>query len=331
MLVERGVIKVGVEIEVPAWNNGRTYEDVCAELIEHDYMMGPHSLWTEHHEYHCNCTRGGCMTVKKGVLLNRPLVSMTYDASLPREGAEFIMSPILLTEEGMKHFHRIWNIIVEDAEWTDELENWYENGTCSPSTHLHVSATKKEYDGYAPTPTAYHNLPDNVWHALGLFSPELFLLADLCNYRRGINYRWPTKESILLDTSSTPEHHGFIHVKKLIPDKISYIEWRLFEAAYDDWEYIEAATYLSAALTRGLLNHKQYQRLMSLGYANAYDPQFLYQAAEARSIEKVLEAVDLERLSSLEMVALTNIDDDDYGREVITKLFERANKKVGAS
>src|SRR5690606_41061365 len=84
MLVERGVVKVGIEIEIPTWKNGRDYRAVVRDLLNAGYMMGGERNWQEIHTYGCQCEYG-CGLVRSGDVYVPPLVSATYDSSLPCE------------------------------------------------------------------------------------------------------------------------------------------------------------------------------------------------------------------------------------------------------
>ncbi len=319
---DKGILKVGLEIEVCAWKYHRRYQDVAAELVAHKngYMQGPVSLWSEWHTYHCSCDAGGCRQVRRGDIIVPPLVSMTYDATLPSTGAEFVISPILLADgsEGMLMLKEIWDIIVKDAVWTTEGQGVNGAESVSPSIHIHVSANK-ELDKSNPWAqgVSYSN---DIVHALELFSPELFALAALGREnRRGLQFRLPNRLSVFHD--STGAHHGFVHVRAAVPDSVAYIEWRLFEAAYDSWEYLERVIYLSSVLTRSLLQRDGLGRLMAKGYEDMYDEMDLFEATRRNDLNAVLRLVSRVRLASLRELCLNQIDDDQYGFHLIDDMF----------
>ncbi len=322
MLIDRGIIKIGLEIEVAAWDSGRTYQLVAADLIDAEYMQGPPSIWAEWHTYHCSCKRGGCREIRRGDLIVPPLVSVTYDASLPATGGEFIMSPILLADgsSGMDDMHNIWDIVTEHAVWTMEGQNIH-GGNVSPSVHLHVSATKTEEGSYY----AQHYVSD-IMHALELFSPELFALAelDIVN-RRGLKYRLPNRYSI---EYAEANHHGFIHVRSASPGRSVYIEWRLFEAAYNSWEYVQRSAYLAAVLTRALLDRQTLGNLTSRGYEPMYDDDQLDLAVKRDDLNLILAMVDRHRLDSLRQICLEQIDDDPIGFHILDDMFMKVENTV---
>lgn len=322
MLIEQGVVRVGMEIEVAEWTN-RTYQEVCADLIDAQYMIGPPEIWEEHHGYHCSCERGGCRIVRQGHLLDHPLVSMTYDASLPKHGAEFITSPVLMANFGLNQLKEIWNIVTHQAEWRDDQLNYYEEYNCSPSVHMHVSATLN--NKYMP---ASHSTKQDIMHALELFSPELFAIADLTKYRRKLNFRWPTREAIEKDDNPNAHHHGFIHVREWVPERISYIEWRLFEAAYDDWDYILATTYLSAVITRALLDVNVLNSMMNIGYQYPVNRHQLNNAITTQSVGSVINCLDPDRIMFLEDLCIKHIEDDPDGTVVLKRIFKQLEESI---
>jgi len=245
---------------------------------------------------------------------------MTYDASLPKTGAEFIVSPILLADgsEGMLMLKDIWDIIVRDALWTTSGKGVNGASNVSPSVHIHVSANRPAARGNPwQQGQSYSN---DIIHALELFSPELFALASLGREeRRGLKYRLPNRLSVFHDEMGA--HHGFVHVRAAVPDSVTYIEWRLFEAAYDDWQYIERSIYLSSVLTRSLLEKEGLGRLMKYGYEDMYDEVDLFKATRADDLDTVLRLVSRQRLASLRETCLNQIDDDQYGFHIIDDMF----------
>ena len=319
---DKGILKVGLEVEVVAWNNSRTYQQVARDLIDHPkrYMQGPPEQWNEWHTYHCSCDPGGCRQVRRGDIIVPPLVSMTYDASLPATGAEFIVSPILLADgsEGMMMLKEIWDIIVKDAVWTTNGVGVNGAEQVSPSIHIHVSANKETLK---TSPWAQGvSYSNDIVHALELFSPELFALAALGREnRRGLKFRLPNRLSVYHDDVGA--HHGFVHVRAAVPNELTYIEWRLFEAAYDSWKYLERAIYLSSVLTRSLLQKEGLGRILSDGYKDPYNEMALFKATKRDDLDSVLGLVSRQRVASLRELCLNQIDDDMFGFHLIDDMF----------
>jgi hypothetical protein len=324
MLVERGIVRVGCEIEVAAFKNGVVYADVAAELIDAGYMEGVAGNWQEWHQYNCACELG-CGRVKRGDLLIPPIVSMQYDGSLPTAGAEFIVSPVLLIN-GMEEMRNIWEIVTKNAEWRNDLKAMRGTKKASPSIHLHVSATMPG-EGGAMDPEAYQRIAidprADVLHALSLFGPELLLLSDIEEFRRGLAFRQPWRKA-----DGKDNHHGFVHVKKIIPERLTYIEWRMFEAAYDNWEYLETAAYLSAGLTRALLRPEAYEQLMAEGYRNKVSALAIETVITQNDTAAALRLVAPARLAALQTLIEEELDDDDYGRGLVHERFVEVFDRV---
>jgi hypothetical protein len=322
MLVDTSVVRVGVEIEVPIWDNERTFHDVARELLAKDHMIGGETLWEEIHTYSCDCKAGGCRTVRSGDVIVPPIVSMTYDASLPETGAEFVTSTVLLADHSLDEIREIWDIVVKDAVWTDQLMDKYGNDKCSPSVHLHVSATTPQYSmkkyKIPSMATMEEGLKADGLHVLSLFVPELFALASTTSQRRGLHYRQPVR------WADKKGHHGFIDVRHFVPGELVYIEWRLFEAAYSSWEYVESCAFLASTLTRALLVEKTLNKLMAAGYSNKYDQKIMLAAFYEDDLEGVLALVDGERFNVLRDLCMREIEDDTRGGIMLARLFDRA-------
>lgn len=321
MHIDRGVLKVGLEVEVADWQPPVTSRDIMHALIDKQYMVGHKDLWMKTHQYHCSCDAGGCGIVRRGDIVVPPIVSATYDGTLPKKGAEFIVSPILLADNGIGYLQDIWGTIAPHARWRNDIMDIYDRPT-SPSVHLHVSATLK--NNYSRKDKQFS---DDILHALMLFSPEMFAIADSANVRRGLTYRLPTRQATM-DDDPQNGHHGFVQVRNANPGIQVYIEWRLFEAAYDNWDYLETCIYFAACLTRALLNKGTIAALMAAGYANPYDETAMDKAIKANKTEDVLAQVNKQRLNALFEIAYPQIDDDQYGSQLIAQLFDKLRTLV---
>lgn len=314
LLIERAVVKVGMEIEVAAWKGRRDWRTVVGELLDAEYMVDDGRDWAEMHQYHCNCN-AGCQPVRSGIpVYPKPLVSATYDASLPNDGAEFITSTIVIDDEGLADLKPIWDIVVKGADWRNDLPNRREDDLCSPSVHLHVSATTPEYlaGGSPINPDAAGQYMADVGHALSLYAPELFALAGTANVKRGVHFRMPARGR---------GHHDFIHVRSASPNESVYIEWRLFEADYESWEYIESCAFVAATLTRALLDSHAFATLMSAGYESPPDRDALADAVDNDDVDMIIDLVDQNRFNVLQRLCLNSLDDDQYGFRLLESLF----------
>lgn len=324
MEVSSSVVRLGLEVEVPMWEGGRSYHDVASDLVDAGFMRGPAWRWEEVHQYHCNCDEGGCNLVRRGDILEPPLTAMTYDASLPFSGAEFIVSPVLVDVDGLSRLEEIWNIIADGAVWqVPEGVLNRRDGPVSPSIHMHVSAVKTGVNGGRANRA--FDRSDDTFHLLGLFAPELFLLADLAGVRRGAYYRLPDRESVRMFGGGNGVHHGMVHVREMTTH-VSYIEWRVFEAVYQDWSYLFDRAYLAAALTRALLSPATFSILFSAGYAKPYDSGELAEAAGRDDVGRILDLVDQDRLGVLNRLVVEELADDEAGVLAVSRMFAQADK-----
>lgn len=320
MQIDHGIVKLGFEIEVPAWNAG-SYTSVAERLVEQGNMMSPVDQWDSTHTYHCDCLQGGCTYVRNGQVMYPPIVSMTYDGSLPEEGAEFVTTPIILGSTGLKHFKPIWETVCQDAVWTMELENIH-GGMCSPSIHVHASARAVDHDDHYGN----HQYRDELLQTLTLFAPEFYILADRPGQRRGTKYRLPTREAMYRDDQGT--HHGFVQVRSWNPGDYCYIEWRLFEAAYDSWEYMAQAAYLSATLSRALIHKENERTLTAVGNMFPHDDRALTEAGWDNRVHDVFGFANHERMDTLRQLCIQQISDDPEGEDLLRNMFAQAQERI---
>lgn len=313
MLPDLGVIKVGFEVEIPAYKNKVTWKDKAKKLLDQNYMLGDKENWRAIHRYRCNC-HSGCGYVRRGDVYVPPLVSATYDASLPEGGVEWVTSPVVLVQGGLEPIRPIWDIITEDAEWRRDLLNMRGTGYCSPSIHIHCSVTHAGAEDEYTEPT----VGEDMLHALYLFSPELLLMADTAGVRRGLMYRQPSRRA------DEGGHHGFVQIRRALLPTFLHIEWRMFEAVYNDFSYLEKAAYLSAVLTRGLSDETILNELLRTGLDVPFDAAVLQDATRREDVDDALALVSMERLTMLREACTDMIHDDPYGHRVINNFFEEA-------
>jgi hypothetical protein len=320
LIPDNGIVKVGMEIEIVKWKNSRTYQKVAADLIKAGFMTGQPSDWETFHNYGCKC-ENGCGLVRSGDTIYPPLVSLTYDASLPETGAEFVTSTVLLEENGLEELRSIWDIVVRSAVWDDQTINKHGNRS-SPSVHLHVSALTPgaETRGIPDGKSLLHN---DVIHALSLYGPEFIALASSAGYVRGLSFRKPIRNA---DQNG---HHGFIHLRRVNSGYV-YIEWRMFEAVYDNWDYIESSAYLAASLTRQLLQpDNTIATLMRGGYGGPFDQERLNEAVRRDDTPALLELFSLDRLIVLRELCVNGLQDDVRGQALLSDLFNKTEVSFG--
>ncbi len=314
MLIENGLIRVGLEIEVPYWRD-RDLNDVTDMLHEAGYIYGTHNAYEETHQYHCGCS-AGCSKVRAGKVMVPPIVAVQYDASLPSSGGEFITSPIIMGQFGINEIRPIWEIITEGAVWDDAIEAI--NGDySSPSIHLHISALAAGAANFDDEPIAH----SEVMTALEFFTPEIFTLSDLGDYKRGMTYRLPTRRQISHDNT----HHGWIQPRAIKYDRNVYLEWRLWEAEYGHWEYVNRAAYLGAALGRVMMSRDRVIDLIAKGAALSPD---LSKLDYATQVDHITQLLDADRLETLERIIVENLEDDTMGVQTITNMFEDARMRL---
>jgi hypothetical protein len=327
MLVENGIVRVGAEIEVAAWKTGHGYRSVAKKLLDAGFMEGTEDDWQRYHDYNCRCEKG-CARVRSGaVLLPNPLVSIQYDASLPDTGAEFIVSPVLLIN-GMEEMREIWQIVTDAAMWRGDMVSMRGQPNAAPSIHLHVSVLHPEdrpqdLGGLAAADRRGAQNVADLLHALSLFAPELLLLSDIEEFRRGLAFRQPWRHA-----DGRNGHHGFIDVRAFRPGREVYIEWRMFEAAYNDWNYLEAAAYVSAGLTRAMMNADTIPRLMGAGYQMPPPSIEIENAIRNNDTAAVLQLASPRRLGALRDIIEAEMYDDAYGANVIRRKFEEVERHV---
>lgn len=334
MLVNRGVTRLSLEIEVPEWT-GRKYIDVVQDLLNSGHMMGERRHWTAIHRYRCNCEYG-CRIVRSGAVIVPPLVSVSYDASLPDGGAEFVTSPIVMID-GLEPLREVWETVTRNAVWTDQKPDLRGEGLCSPSVHIHCSVTmpgggqvgdilgdaRARQRGELDRAMGGMRLTDtgnDILHALWLFSPELLLLADLAGVRRGLRFRQ------FLRQADQHGHHGFVHLRS-VQDDMLHIEWRLFEAAFDKFDYIEQAAYLAAVMTRALATYDNVVDMLAFGVTARFDRDLLERAVEREDVDAILALVSTQRLEFLYNLCIQQLDDDERGRDMLHAFFGAALRR----
>ncbi len=316
MLLDEGIIRVGMEIEIAAFADGVTYQDVIRQLLEAGYMDGGPEHWEQWHQYKCKCTYG-CARVASGDVLVPHRVAVQYDASLPESGAEFIVSPTLMNE-GLSEVRPVWDIITHDAEWRNDIPAM--RGMASPSIHLHVSVSKQT-DGIQPEVVG---MREDALHALSLFGPEMIGIVDEFPLRRGLAFRQPWRHA-----DGRNNHHGFLQIRKMLANSYAYVEWRMFEAEYDNFEYIETGAYLAAALTRALMHPQQLlPNLFRDGYTDPVDQNVLRHVIQNDDTDGLLRIVSPVRLELLRNILVDELQDDAYGTELIERRFEEVMRRV---
>lgn len=315
---DNSLTKVGYEIEVVSWENN-TYQDIADRLIEAEYLMDTPIGWETYHPYGCSCQEV-CGKVRSGDIFYPPLVSITYDATLPTTGAEFVTSTVPVSELALRDIKRIWEIVGDTAIWSngDVLDR--EGRPSMAGFHIHCSASlaAQRFQAGRRGGARMGSVADDINTLITLYSPELIALASVNNKTRGLRYRMPAR----YPEGEYMGHHGLAQLRVAAPQQV-YVEWRLWEAEYDDWDYVLGATYISAAFTRAMLNRGNLSQLMAAAWTNPVDEEMLIDLAADNAVEEVINLVHPERLAILREMLLRELSEDEFGQRAVENMFQK--------
>lgn len=318
------VPKFGVEIEVVRWKN-RTRTRVCKDLIEAELMSVDGKFDEQFHQYHCTCRV--CRAWSTGKVPWPIQVVQQYDASLPDEGGEFITSPMLCTELFMDGFKTVWDTVAKSADWTMNVPN--RRGTpSSPSIHVHVSV-ENPFKEVINARLARQ--------ALWGFLPELFAIAGVCGTDRGVEFRHPDPDmghhSAINICSMGRDEDGDVAVtglRQVRPRERNRqdgmrLEWRIWEAAYTDWEYTEGVVALSCAMTQ-LVANRDMAKLLDTSATLLDDGE--YDVSDANTTAQILNLFSSKRFSFLTETVLTAplVQEDPAIYNAIATLLARVER-----
>ena len=309
------VPKVGLELEVVEWE-GDTTDVVVASKLEAAGFM-PNNVYSQgEHAYHCTCET--CHNI--GSEAQFPVMwKMQYDASLPVEGAEFISSPFPVQEFFVENAMHAMQIISEDAVWSVDLPS-RDGAAASPGLHVHCHVAGPEIEGFT--------MPQlqNALRVYKNYIPELFLLADAAGVRRRLEFRLPTIE--MNAGGLTNGHHNFLAlagegITARRDDRTSLrLEWRLFEAAYENTDYLRGTIYLCAALTQLIVRRQAFSSISGVGALELWDDR------ECNSVDQIVEQWSETRFNFLREAVLsgTGLRDDPVGQACVDSLFTMAER-----
>lgn len=276
-----GVVpSIGYEIEVVQWSKRKDVE-VANELVAAGYM--PAGIYKSQHDYGCKCNT--CRTI--GYVATMPVVwKMQYDSSLPQEGAEFISSPWPLVSGLVHQAVDAVSIVGSDAVWRLDLRNRRDDGWASPGFHIHTNIQQPEV-----------SLLSSI-KGMHLFFPELISLASTNPGKkmRSLEYRSP---QVPFDgMNKTMAHHCFLATSS---KNVPHLEWRIFEAEYEDMDYILAATYLCAGMHQVFSNESIFKALQGVGMLDTWPDDLNPQS----STEQAIDYSSKRRLNALFHVVTT--------------------------
>lgn len=297
----------GLELEVVRWAQ-RTMLQVARDLEVRGYMPEAQPAYSEQrHDYHCRCNM--CRRIGSDIFVP-PQWKMQRDASLPyNTGAEFISSPFPTTEMYIEHVLEACSVIGDRAEWTLGLRNERDTGTASPSLHITVHAYGPDFVGLDP-----NSLRKNV-EVLYSFIPELFAIATANNLgkERPLTYRMP--HLYWEQGDRTDAHHSWLGSAN---QNKSMFEWRLWEAAYGDEDYIAGAILVSAALSQFVFSQRFFRKFEGIAKLMAWDDR----DRDMTHIKNEFSRDRFELLGDL-IVNATPIKADPYSTQVVEGLLGR--------
>jgi len=314
---------VGVEIEVARWKNG-TELNSTAKKLEDAGLMPPNSFSQGRHDYHCDCAL--CRAI--GTEVSFPvLFKCQRDASLPRQGGEFISSPFPLDEVFLNQATQAYEIIGEAAERpTDSTRNQNDNGTAEVGLHVHAYSSGPNMLGMSPAEGLVGvNLTAYAGGAFFGFVPELFAIAraNSGKYDRSLLYRHVDVEGFYGQL-----HHGYIaaaSTRRRDGRVDPHVEWRLWEMPYDDVEYYRGVLVISAALTQILHRKPLLDKLRHLNALTSWADPEVRREQNSSLKEKIIDSFSKRRFELLSHLILegTGVVDEPFLRDQAERILNR--------
>lgn len=289
----------GVELEVAEWYGDKTMYDVAKRLSERGYMP-PGTYDEERHDYNCRCNT--CQNIGVNVIYPGQW-KMQRDASLPHAtGAEYISSPFMANGDWLVTMRESLEIISADAVGDSTRLN-ERGGDTSVGMHVHVHTQGPEMKGMIYDMT---DLTMNGQSLLYKFVPELFALAGSAGTQRGLEYRIP---------SLGEDHHSFVAPAQRGTRRL---EWRIWEAAYEDIDYMMGAIVMSCAATQLLHREDVTKKLGAIADMLAWDDS-------NKQIDHILSEFSAERAELLATSLLegTSVKNDKQTNQILSGFLER--------
>lgn len=302
---EKGPVPLlGVEAEVIGWHGGRKDVDVVKDLDKLGYMDA--SMYEKQHKYHCPCKP---CTVIGNSKLHPPQFKMQYDASLPKEGAEYISSPFPALVPIIEDMVEALLVIGQDAYGPDVEATDQKGRPASAGLHIHASV---KVDDWA----IEKGILKDAIRTFYMYYPEIILLASSTGRRRFMHYRWPRY--------THHDHHSFLIQSR------GHLEWRVFEAELSDPTYLFGSMVMAASLTYLVQEPRILSTLETCGTVERWDSEILDDLYLQSAADGLPEGspIDLDLESKMQDIVMSNIS--HRRMDVLTTVLQELtyNKEV---
>ena len=321
---------VGVELEVARWRTGHSMEGVAAALEAAGLM--PSKMYSRgRHDYHCTCN----VCVAIGTQTTFPVMfKLQRDASLPRDGGEFISSPFPLDTVFLDQAVEAYLLVGEaalppdDHSYTQRTDEHADVGL-----HVHSYASGPDLTGMSDGDV---DLAEDAAETFLGFAPELFKLAACNNAgtNRPLRYRLTLhNDSVGKDVGKQPygfeRHHLFItraSVRRRDGGTQPHVEWRFWEMPYADEEYFRGAIIISAALTQILHRRPLVEKMFHLVSLMPWNDDSLH----SYDAVTLLERFSPRRFNLLRRMILegTGLVDDEVLCSQAERMLDRVSRPV---
>jgi hypothetical protein len=216
---------VGIEAEFLGWDQNPN--DVALRLVDAGFTLPDYEM---EHSYHCDCTQ--CYRIGNSGPLVPVLWKRQHDASLTRDGTEWISSPFPAVGPFFAQALEALEILSE-GDLTTERQGRMDNrrGDAEAEAGLHI---------HCSTPSS-RSQTDMRWvrefqSIMRGYAPEIYMLTLPTSLYRSNRYR-----------SLNTENQGHRYFLNTIAP--GHVEWRMFEPAYQYPSYLEAVLSVVSSLT----------------------------------------------------------------------------------
>lgn len=300
---------IGLEVEIAKWHPGYNMYGAAVSLEELGYM--PAGIFNERrHDYHCRCTT--CQEIGTHMYAP-PQWKMQRDASLPVEGAEFISSPFPAAEFFIEEAVTAIRALSANAVYPTDRDVDERGRQASVGIHVHC---------YVPLMTG---VPveelNNALRVFYGFLPEIFALSEknTALRDRSLEYRMP---KVAAGQGGNDDHHCWLAP---VRDRVHpRLEWRLWEACYEDPEYLRGIIMFSAAATQLLRRPELFEKIAAANIFMKWTP-----TTNRVQLRREFSQRRFELLSDLVMRG-TAVADDPYSGFVLEEFLRRIERTNNA-